>query len=158
MRLPPERPDANVPMRAGDNIDKCSVGLRFFGDDLDPDVVSATLGAEPTTACRKGDVARGRGHDRMEPQGKWLLTLEFQDGLSLEDLINRLLDQLSDDLAVWHKLSSAYRADLFCGLQLHFWNSSLVVSPLTLRRIGDRGLELGLDIYYVGENDLPEQT
>jgi Domain of unknown function (DUF4279) len=156
LRLPPKMSAGQPLFTAGGDIDSCSACLRLFGDDLDPDAVTAFLSAKPTTSCKKGDVTRGKVYDRIEKQGKWLLTLNHQRGATLEDLINRLLDQPSGDLDVWRELSSRYRADLFCGLQLELFNRGLEMSPRTLQRIAERGLKFGLDIYYVGESDPPE--
>jgi hypothetical protein len=154
LRLPPDCPaDDAVLLHAGGQVDSCSVCLRVFGDDLDPDAVSAMLGAAPTSACRKGDIHRGKRYDRVEKQGKWPLDLDHVRGVPLDDLINRLLDRLTGDLAVWRELTGRYKVDLFCGLQLELWNRGLGLSPRTLLRVGQRGLGLGLDIYYVGESE-----
>src|SRR5579863_5490987 len=50
-------------------------GLRFLGDSLEPRRVSALLGAEPTTAYRKGETyKRSRGHEVIGRTGLWLLS------------------------------------------------------------------------------------
>jgi hypothetical protein len=153
LRLPPDRPtDDQVLLHAGGDVDRCSICLRVFGEDLDPDTVSEMLGAVPTSACRKGDVHRGKQFDRIEKQGKWLMNLDQHRELRLDNLINRLLDQLTDDLSIWHELTLRYEVDLFCGLHLEQWNRGLGLLPSTMLRVGERGLELGLDIYYVGES------
>jgi hypothetical protein len=151
LRLPPILSSGTALFQVGGNIDGCSVGLRLFGEDLDPDTVSAVLGSSPDTACRKGDVTRGKVYDRVEPRGKWLLGVENQRGVQLEVLINQLLDRLTDDLTVWRELASRFQADLFCGLHLELWNRGLELSPRTLQRIAERGLKLGFDIYFVGD-------
>jgi hypothetical protein len=147
--------EGEVLLHAGGEVDGCSVGLRVFGDDLDPDTVSAMLGAKPTSACRKGDVHRGKHYDRVEKQGKWLLNTGHVRGVPLDDLIIRLLDRLTNDLAVWRELCRRFRVDLFCGLHLELWNRGLVLSPRTLQRVAERGLLLGLDIYFVGDDEAP---
>ncbi|MDY3554228.1 DUF4279 domain-containing protein [Gemmata sp. JC717] len=153
---PGEPFDAARPLiRVGGPIDSCSACLCIFGEDLDPEAVTAVLGAVPTTACRKGDVTRRKVTTRIEPHGKWLLSIKHRSGATLEAVINELLDRLTGDLAVWANLTKRYRADLFCGLQMESWNRGLSFSPETLRRVAERGLELGLDIYYVG-SDRPE--
>ena len=53
-------------------------------------------------------------------------------------------------------LTRRFKVDLFCGLQMEEWNRGLSFSPETLRRVAERGLELGLDIYYV-EDDRSEE-
>jgi len=46
--------------------------LRFFGDDLDPDEVTALLGGPPTHATRKGDLRCVRnGREVRELRGSW---------------------------------------------------------------------------------------
>lgn len=134
----------------GGGVDQCSASVRLFGDGLDPDGVTAALGASPTTACRKGDVTRLKVTTRVEPQGKWLLCLDGHGGAALDAVVNELLGRMTGDLSVWADLTSRFRADLYCGLHLEAWNRGLSLSPRTLRRVADRGLELGLDIYFVG--------
>ena len=145
--LEPSRPY----IRVGGPIDSCSAGVRLFGDDLDPDTVTALLGATPTTSCRKGDVTRLKMTTRIERQGKWLLSIDHQASRSLESVINELLDRVTGDLRVWADLTRRFEVDLFCGLQIKQWNRGLSFSPEMLKRVAERGLELGLDIYYVGD-------
>ncbi len=159
MNPPDDLSEPSRPLiRVGGPIDSCSACLRLFGDDLDPDVVTALLGAAPTTACRKGDVTRLKVTIRTERQGKWLLSIDHQAGVTLEAVINELLDRLSGDLAVWADLTGRFKVDLFCGLQMEEWNRGLSFSPETLRRVAERGLELGLDIYYVEDNPSEDST
>lgn len=138
----------------GGPIDRCSASLRVFGENLNPDDVTAMLGVAPTSACRKGDVTRRKVTTRAEPRGKWLLGIEHRTGTTLEAVINELLDRMTDDLGVWADLTTRFQADLFCGLHMEQWNRGLDFSPHTLKRIADRSLRLGLDIYYV-EDDGP---
>ncbi|SRR5579885_484625 len=140
-------------IRVGGPIDGCSASLRVFGDDLDPDTVTAVLGSVPTEACRKGDVTRLKVTTRVERQGKWLLRIEHRTGTTLEAVIDELLDRVTGDLSVWADLTARFEVDLFCGLQMNEWNRGLRLSPETLKRVAERGLELGLDIYYVGEDE-----
>jgi hypothetical protein len=49
--------------------------LRFLGDRLEPERISAILGAEPTTAYRIGEIfKRSRGHEVRGRTGLWLLS------------------------------------------------------------------------------------
>ena len=116
-------------------------------------MVTALMGTNPSTACRKGDLTRLKVTTRVEHQGKWLLGIKHRTGISLDTVINELLDRVTNDLSVWGELVARYRVDLFCGLQMEAWNRGLSFTPMTLRRIADRGIELGLDIYYVADDE-----
>jgi len=154
-----ERPTQNFPegeqvlLRVGGPIDSCSATLRLFGDDLDPDAVTAMLGAVPTTACRKGDITRRKVTTRVEQRGKWLLSIDHRTGTTLDAVINELLDRVTGDLGVWVELAKRFQIDLFCGLNMESWNRGLSFSPQTMKRVAERGLELGLDIYYMEDEE-----
>src|SRR5579884_2737351 len=60
-----------------DDIDtaKTFASLRFVGERLDPDRVTAILGTAPTTAYRKGEVYKeSRGREARGRTGVWLLS------------------------------------------------------------------------------------
>jgi hypothetical protein len=48
-------------------IDETRAYLRISGDDVDPDAITAALGASPSYAFRKGDVYR----QRVAKTGRW---------------------------------------------------------------------------------------
>jgi hypothetical protein len=56
-------------------FDHSLVTLRFFGDDLLPEEVSALLGATPTASHHKGQELRGNqsGTVRIARTGSWQL-------------------------------------------------------------------------------------
>ena len=148
LRLPPDEPVGELVWVAGGEVDECSVSLRFFGDDLDPDAITEILGIHPTRSCRKGDIFHGEVYDRIEKIGRWLYSVKRCAGVSLEDQINKLFDQLPAELNVWRELTTRFRADLSCGLWLKRWNRAFDFSPETLRRIAERNLSIGWDIYF----------
>ncbi len=151
--LPPEKPNAPL-LRFGGRVDKTTVTLRFFGDDLDPDEVTQLLRCQPTTASRKGEEMPGRYH-RVAKLGSW--HLESDGDGELEEQVDRLLDRLPDDLMVWQRLHALNpEADLFCGLFLDAWNRGVELSPELLQRISERHLRLSLDIY--GSEDIEVET
>lgn len=133
-------------------VDSTSVTLRFFGDALDPAEVSRQLGAEPTLSRRKGDVITGQ-EGRVAETGSWLLSSERQSKSPLELQIAALFGRLTSDLSVWKQLSATYYADLFCGLWSEAFNRGTELSPEILRMIAERGLRLGLDVYFVEPKD-----
>ena len=70
--------------------------LRFMGDGLEPDRVSAVLGTEPTLAYRKGEIyKRSRGHEVRGRSGLWLLSTRRQfDSDALADHFAQLIEVL----------------------------------------------------------------
>ncbi|SNY65258.1 protein of unknown function [Stenotrophomonas sp. CC120223-11] len=98
-------------------FDHSLVTLRFFGDDLLPEEVSALLGVTPTASHHKGQELKGShsGAVRIARFGSWRLSAARREPEDLEAQIFEILDQLTDDLAVWQSLAR-FRPDLFCGL------------------------------------------
>ncbi len=128
-------------------VSEYTISLRFFGEDLDPDVLSAQLGGIPTNPCCKGDVVKGKTYTRIEKYGRWLKSIDGKPGDSFEPLIDGLLDGLSPDLELWRDLSKRYDGDLYCGIWLGDDNQGMELSPRLMARLAERGLRLGLDIY-----------
>ena len=129
-------------------INHSVAGLRFFGDDLDPDKISTLLGATPTEAYRKGDELVGlTGRVRIANTDSWRLKAARREPEDLEAQVFELLDRLSQDLEVWGKLSVRYKPDLFCGIFMSSSNDGLTLSPKALLVLGQRGIALDLDIY-----------
>ena len=129
-------------------LHKTAASLRFFGDDIDPDEITARLGAAPTVGVRKGGTWQtDLGVSKPARTGSWRLSAERRDPGDLDGQIGALLDGLNDDLSVWQDLTTRFQADLFCGLFLQERNEGLSLSPGTIRDLGRRGLALSLDIY-----------
>jgi hypothetical protein len=127
-------------------VHETTVTLRFFGSELDPDEVSQLLGSRPTLSRRKGDTLPGQPETE---RSSWLLPAESKSRRPLEEQIHALFDRLSDDLAVWRKLTDKYQGDIFCGVWMETWNGGFGLSPDLLRRIDERHLGLAFDVYYV---------
>lgn len=54
-------------------LEETTATLRLFGDTLDPDEVSAVLGAAPSFQARKGDAKASKSEKaRIEKTGKWI--------------------------------------------------------------------------------------
>ena len=123
--------------------------LRFFGDDLVPEEVSALLCGAPTFSCLMGQVriAPRTGHVYTAKTGSWRLRATRREPEDLEAQVFEILDQLSQDLGVWADLSSRYEPDLFCGIFMASSNDSLPLSASALCALGQRGVALSLDIY-----------
>ena len=123
--------------------------LGFFGDDLNPDEISRLLGANPNEAYRKGDAVAGRNsiNVRIAKTGRWGISATRREPEDLESQIFELLNQLTQDMDVWSKLSARYKPQLFCGIFMGSSNDGLPLSPKALLALGQRGIALDLDIY-----------
>ncbi len=123
--------------------------LRISGDTLVPGEITALLGASPTEAQSKGDVIIGpkTGTRRVLKSGMWSLCAVDREPEDMDAQIQELLSQLTPDLTVWQQIASSYHIDLFCGLFMNATNDGLVFSPDSLVALGQRSIELQLDIY-----------
>jgi len=133
-------------------VGRTKVTLRFVGDDLDPDTLTAMLGCRPTSAKRAGEVLPS-GY--VVVRGSWHMQSELCVPGDLDTQIRSILASLTSDLAVWNDLAERYRANLFCGLFLTEGNQEIVLSSDTMAAIGLRGIKLGLDIYGA---EMPDET
>ncbi|MCX7557753.1 DUF4279 domain-containing protein [Xanthomonadaceae bacterium JHOS43] len=133
-------------------IDHSVATLRFFGDDLVPEEITALLGANPTVSYRKGQelVGSKTGIVRIAKTGSWRFSAARREPEDLEAQIMEILDQLTQDPSAWESLSR-FGPDLFCGLFMGSSNDGLPLSAKVLLSLGQRGIALGLDIYDVGD-------
>ena len=122
--------------------------LRFFGDDLIPENITAVLGSTPTKARVKGEVlvCYSTGKVRIAKTGSWRLNADRREPEDLESQIFELLNKLSGDLNVWASLSR-FKPNLFCGIFMGSCNDGLPLSANALLALGERGIALDLDIY-----------
>lgn len=130
-------------------LEKTKATLRIHGDDLIPDEVSRLLGAQPENAQIRGEVLVGKasGHRRVARTGVWSLRAQDRSPGDLNAQIDDIFARLSGDPAVWAQLQSRFELNLFCGFFMGGRNNGETISPAKLRLLGERGIELQLDIY-----------
>lgn len=122
--------------------------LRIIGDDLVPTDVSRLLNCTPTTATKKGDVIVGKsGLQRIARTGMWSLQSEDRQPENLDGQIEEILGKMTANMEIWQTLARRFRMDLFCGLFMSGGNEGLSISPTSLLSLGQRGIQLGLDVY-----------
>jgi len=122
--------------------------LRFAGDDLIPDEITALLGTAPARARCKGATWVGPATGRVYTArtGQWMLGADKRTPENLQAQVFEILGQLTDDLSVWQSLRR-YQPDMFCGLFMANRNDGLSLSPEAMLALAQRGIVLGLDIY-----------
>ncbi|MGE7368232.1 DUF4279 domain-containing protein [Neorhizobium sp. NPDC001467] len=128
--------------------------LRFFGDDLDPDHISKSLNARPTTAYRKGAAIDPEEGDAVLAQtGTWQLEADEELSGDLGAQLTALLAELTDDLAVWRDLSAQYDGDVLVGLFMADGKEGFYLEPALLSALGERGLVLDFELYGTEDDD-----
>lgn len=136
----------------GGPVDRFVVTLRIYGEELDPDRISALLGCTPTNAERKGvPIPSPGGNARIPKSGRWSLKIESKDYAEsddIEDAVRMLFARLPSDPEVWASLTKAYKVDVFCGLFLASTNRGFSISPEISKLLSDRHVEIGFDVYF----------
>lgn len=140
-------------------LDHSQATLRFFGDDLIPERLTALLGAAPTQASAKGQeiISRVTGKSRIAKTGSWRLHADRREPENLDAQIFELLDKLTDDMLVWASLLT-YKPNLFCGIFMSSGNDGLLLSAKALLALGQRGIALDMDIYNSDDEDRSNVT
>ena len=131
------------------HIQRSVVTLRIGSDDLIPDEITRLLGATPTHTQIKGEkiVGRKTGHVRIAKSGLWRLCSSDREPEDMDGQIQEILSQTTADLAVWRSIAEKHQVDLFCGLFLGGSNEGMTLSAQSLAALGERGIEIDLDIY-----------
>jgi hypothetical protein len=136
-------------------LERTTATIRIFGDDLDPDNVTALLGVTPTEAYRKGEPFSQRPGSGLRPKSSWHLRGEEASPGDLDRQIADLLSQTTDDPAIWLGIKARYQADVFVGLFMGSANDMFALGAQTSAALARRGLTLVFDIYgpLPGEED-----
>ena len=118
----------------------------MFGDNLEPDAITELLQCDPSSAHRLGETI-GRKGKRIAKTGLWSLRASTQNPGNLDIQVEEILGKMTGDLGTWKRVSKEYRVDLFVGVFLKHGNEGLSISTCTLLKLGERGIEIDLDIY-----------
>lgn len=142
------------------HLDRSVATLRIAGDKLQPAEISTLLGHAASKEQVKGEVFVGKvtGRSRTAKTGIWRLEATDATPEDLDGQIAELLGKLTGNLSVWAQISTKYEIDLFCGLFMKCSNEGLWVSAESLKALGERGIELSLDIYGPDEPEEKENA
>jgi len=137
------------------HVQRSAVTLRIGSDDLIPDEITRLLGATPTKTEIKGEkiVGRKTGKVRIAKMGIWRLEASDREPEDMDGQIQEILSQTTSDLAVWRSIVEKHQIDLYCGLFLGGSNEGMTLSAQSLAALGERGIEMGLDIYSGRDED-----
>lgn len=131
------------------NCAETFASLRLYGDNLLPEEISRWLGVAPSEAAAKGDKKAGpNGMVRSAPTGRWILRSNPEvSSTDLEEHLWWLMDKIERCSLRPGELPGVTRADISCYWLGATGHGGPEFSPETLRRLAERRLFLGLDIY-----------
>jgi hypothetical protein len=135
-------------------VQRSTASLRFIGDDLVPDEISARLGASPSiSACKGGVLVTPKGRETVARSGIWTLKAPADSSGNLDGQLKALFAGLNSDLGAWQEIAGRYNGHVFSGLFLKNFNEGTTLTPQALSMLGARGLALDLDIYGAGDEE-----
>ena len=134
------------------HLAQSKASLRIFGDDLNSDEISRLLSCAPIEGWTKGQVKVFKSGRRIiRKSGAWFLQATDAEPENFDGQVAELMAQMSSDLDIWYTITQKYEVDLFCGWFMEESNEGVSMSAHTLRLLGERGIELSLDIYGPGK-------
>lgn len=125
------------------------VSLRFFGDQLDLDAVTAAIGLEPSYVGRMGEHIRGNPRYAIHRTCIWRRSYDEELESPFSILIAKFLDQLQDRADAIRVLTAqpGVEAELFLGFSSGNGQGGFDLPPSLLARLADLGIGLSLDLY-----------
>jgi hypothetical protein len=131
------------------DISRSRVSIRLCGSELNPEKITQLLGCEPTSAAKTGEkIIKRNGQERVVKTGFWHFSYGESDDVIIEEKIELLFGKLTNNLESWQEATKNLDlADIFCGLFIDNWNEGFTLSQSTLRKISERNLKIGFDIY-----------
>lgn len=129
---------------------RASLILRGFGDD--PRVITELIGLRPTRAGRAGDPLlgpSGQATSRTVRRTYWSLHSRRDPTASLSDYVSDILEQLGGSTPIFAQLPDGTTVTVRCTVIPDDDLPLLAVTNKSLRRLGDIGGGLEIDIISV---------
>ncbi len=120
--------------------------LRIFGGTLQPEEIGSALGLKATHTYLKGELL-SPAHASVRQESGWLLQSPLSNRSDMVEHLKWLLDSLEPKRDVIRELSGKYRVDLFCGFASMNGQGGFTLDSVTLARLAELGVPLGLDLY-----------
>jgi hypothetical protein len=132
-------------VRVGGPIDEIGVCFAVYGEELDPDRVTALLGCPPTSSHRRGEQRGPRNPPFMK--GAWLLAVRGRAPRQVEELTVELMDRLPRDEKMLQRVRDVYEVQLRIALHLGGFNEGFELSPGVVEKIAKLRVPVLFDIY-----------
>jgi hypothetical protein len=138
------------------NCERTYAELRIYGDTLDPDAITKSIGILPSSSQRRGEVRSGfRNRQRIVSVGGWFLSSE--GNVESRDL-RRHLDWLLARL--WPAATALKNLQAQEGVRMSvtciWWSrgdGGPALWPEQMGRLADLELECGFEISFYGDDD-----
>ncbi len=138
-------------MSVGGQVGEAHPTLCVYADDLEPEDITRLLGCSASRSHRKGDLLGPPGIAART--GAWLLEWAGKTSGDLEAQIREILAKVTTDEKAWRQVAERCTIRMNCMLTLREWSRGLSLSPDLLGNLAKRGIELGISIYFVGDED-----
>jgi len=139
----------SVLVEVGGAVDESHVSLAIYGDDLDPDALSAMLGCVPSHSHRKGDCRSQTSP--LSRTGAWIFTVEGRAPRGPDELIEELLARFPEDALFWRELTERYQVSVRMGIHMGGWNRGFDLPLATVTALAQRRIGVGFDLYFYGD-------
>ncbi len=126
--------------------------LRIFGEGLDHEAITATLGLDPTHTHKQGDMVSRRSTYEND---MWSYTAPLERIQPLEEHIQDLWERVKDHKAYLLELKKNYTVDVFCGYRSDSSTAGFDVSYTCLEMFTELQIPFGVSIIVDG-NELEE--
>jgi hypothetical protein len=136
----------------------CFASVTVDAGDLDPGFITDCLKIEPTSTWKKGELAQ-HSSSRVNPFSGWRLSSKgCVDSRDLRNHIDWLLDRFALRKAEMESLRAegcVFR--VWCYWLSKYGEGGPTISVPQAKRLAELELELGLDVYFLGEPDSENQ-
>lgn len=129
---------------------KLAIAVRVMSSDLNPDEVTTSIGIQPTTAYRNGDVfyapsGEKRGNRRL---GLWMYEEKIENIEILENAIKYFLQAFDGKDDLFQSFAKKnIKMDLFIGVFDGASVANITLSPCMMRKISDLSLIMDCSFY-----------
>ena len=124
-----------------------AVSLRFWGEALVPDEITHALGVQPQIAHGNGE-SLPPSLTPPAPLGIWIYFADESVDRPLGDNILSLLQQLPQELDIWHRLTDQHSGIISCGLRFDQQDCGQFLSAEILEKVGERRLAIDFDLKF----------
>lgn len=128
------------------NCNECYSYFGLSGPSLDPDVISAILGLQPSAVGRVGEKLRT---GRMRTEGYWNLHDRIPCGerVAYEERIRDVLDQIGPCLAAAADLCRQHRGTIMSVGYFREYDPGFWLEAATVQRVAQLGASIQCDFY-----------